>query len=367
MKNNPKSNPNLKGNRMNQGGSLVEEVLERNREQSAIFRSPAAYMARKYYRALHPTEILWFKCMDGRLHGPVITETPVGIIQPFRNLAGTFDLGWGYLADLFLQWVTYAVDRGRRCLPFITYHWSKSDVHKGCKGHGYDVGKAKTEAGVLVRSIERAFGRDHQVVYPIMVGIETDEDAMVLHGVSNQMFNLADELDTPIDELKEKLRLLYPDMHTQMVIDLFALVEGNIRHIRFLRANPRPIEQTMHGEQIIAIGRGFDWLHWQNRALIIGPFPYDVAGPIETAANIVLENIQKGLVPQEDGALLMTSGVYRQPTGPESIMAEDKASSLERFALSVIQKRVPDLYPHLHVLSGTVDMGTRLFTPLKIK
>lgn len=367
MLKNTQTNPSLKGSHVNHSSSLVQEVIERNLEQSAIFRSSDAYLARKFYRAQHPTELLWFKCMDGRLHGPVITETPVGIIQPLRNLAGSFELGWGYLADIFLQWVMYAVQNGRRCLPFITYHWSRSDIHKGCKGHGYDVEKAKADASNLVRNIERAFGKDHQIVYPIMVGIETDEDAMVLHGVDNRSLCLVDELETPADILKDKVRQLYPDMHRQVIDDLFALVEGNIRHIHYLRANPRPDQQTMHGEQIIAIGRGFDWLHWQNRALIIGPFSYDVATPIETAASIVLDNINKRLVSREDGALLMTSGVYRQPTGPEPILAQLKASYLEMFALNVIKTRVPDLYPYIHVLSGTVDMETRLFNVLTAK
>ena len=360
-----KTNPNTATD--NNPSSLVREVIERNIEQSTIFRSSDAYLARKFYRAQHPTEILWFKCMDGRLHGPVITETPVGIIQPLRNLAGSFELGWGYLADIFLQWVMYAVQNGRRCLPFITYHWSKSDVHKGCKGHNYDVEKAKLDASRLVHNIEKAFGKDHQIVYPIMVGIETDEDAMVLHGADGDSINLIDELETASDILKTKIRKLYPDMDKQVVEDLFALVEGNIRHIHDLRANPRPDQQTMHGEQIIAVGRGFDWLHWLNRALIIGPFSYDVATPIATAATIVLDNINKGLVPREEGALLMTSGVYRQPTGPEPILAELKANYLEEFALNVIKTRVPDLYPHLHVLSGSVDMETRMFNVLTAK
>ncbi|MFA6391121.1 MAG: hypothetical protein WCW66_00015 [Patescibacteria group bacterium] len=362
-----KSNSQPEKDNKKNASPLVQEVIERNLEQSAIFRGPDAYLARKYYRAQHPTEILWFKCMDGRLHGPVITETPVGIIQPLRNLAGSFELGWGYLADIFLQWVMYAVQNGRRCLPFITYHWSKSDIHKGCKGHNYDVEKAKTDASGLVANIEKAFGKDHQVVYPIMVGIETDEDAMVLHGVNGSSLNMINELETAADILKEKVRLLYPDMHSQVIDDLFALVAGNIKHILHLRANPRPDQQTMHNEQIIAVGRGFDWLHWQNRALIIGPFSYDVATPIATAATIILDNINKGLIPAEEGALLMTTGVYRLPTGPEPILAELKASYLEEFALNVIKTRVPELYPYLHVLSGTVDMETRLFNILTAK
>lgn len=346
--------------------SLVEQMLKRNHEQSELFCSSSAWSARRLYRAKHPTEILWFKCMDGRLNGAVITKTPFGIIQPMRNIAGSFDLGWPYLGEIFLQWVEYSIDHGRRCLPFCTYHFSCSDTHKGCYGHGYDVDKARNDAHGLLSNIEYIFGKEHTVVYPLLVGIETDEDAMILHG-QGQELNLAKELETSKEDLIAKIHHLYPDMHDRFVEDLYPLLKGNIEHIRELRANPRPLGQMVHGEQIIAIGRGFDWLHWLNKALIIGPFSYDLADPIAKAAKIVLDNISENRVPASDGALLMTSGVYRNATGPSPRLAELKAKSLERFALDVIKTRVPDLYPYLHVLSGTVDTNTRLFTPLSIK
>lgn len=352
---------------MSHRDSLIQQMLKRNKEQSELFCSPAAWAARRLYRRKYPTEILWFKCMDGRLNGAVITKTPLGIIQPMRNIAGSFDLGWPYLGEIFLQWVEYAIDNGRRCMPFCTYHFSRSDTHKGCYGHGYNTDKARNDAHGLLMNIEYVFGKEHTVVYPLLVGIETDEDAMILHGFDGLELNLANELDTSSEDLLVKINQLYPDMHQGLVDDLLPLLQGNIQHIRELRANPRPLEQTVHGEQVIAIGRGFDWLHWLNKALIVGPFSYDLADPIAKAAQIVLDNINDGRVPSSDGALLMTSGVYRNKTGPYPRLAELKARSLERFAVGVIKNRVPDLYPHLQVLSGTVDTNNRLFTPLNIK
>ncbi len=346
------------------GTSLVQQVLQRNQEQSELFCSPDAHLSRLLYRAKHPTEILWFKCMDGRLNGAVITQTPVGIIQPVRNIAGSFDLGWPYLGELVAQWVEYAVTRGRHCLPFVTYHWSKSDTHKGCRGHNYDVKAAQSDAKGLLERIEYVFGAEHSVVYPILVGIETDEDAMLLHGTGDKQLYVANELDTKTEDLRKKIYDLYPSMDAQVIEDLFALVEGNVRHMRYLREHPRTEEQTKHCEQIIAIGRGFDWLHWLNRALIIGPYSYDLAKPIEIAAGIILDNLNQGMVPKSEGALLMTSGIYREPRGPQPRLAELKARSLEAFALQVIKDRVPALYPYLHVLSGTVDTNTRLYTSL---
>lgn len=37
----------------------------------------------------------------GRAHQPSVdTHTPLGIIQPFRNLGGMFDLGWPHLGEV---------------------------------------------------------------------------------------------------------------------------------------------------------------------------------------------------------------------------------------------------------------------------
>lgn len=58
------------------------------------FRSPEAWLARERYLSEHPTAIAVLKCMDGRINIPVVTNTPIGILMPFRNLGGMFDLGW---------------------------------------------------------------------------------------------------------------------------------------------------------------------------------------------------------------------------------------------------------------------------------
>ena len=76
---------------------------------------------------------------------------------------------------------------GHCCLPLVTYHFSKGDPHRGCAGHGYDTAAARAGAVSLVNQIERVFGASHACVYPIVVGIETDEDSLVLHGKDDQV------------------------------------------------------------------------------------------------------------------------------------------------------------------------------------
>ena len=84
--------------------------------------------------AEHPTLVAVMKCMDGRIHIPWATQTPLGIIQPFRNLGGIFDLGWPYLGEALNTTFLKAVSKGRRVLLLITYHYSKDTPRRGCAG-----------------------------------------------------------------------------------------------------------------------------------------------------------------------------------------------------------------------------------------
>ncbi len=345
---------------------LVNFLLERNREQSTKYASPDVTLSRRQYRSKHPTEIAALKCMDGRLNLSVMTETPPGIIQPYRNIGGKFDIGWPYFQHLMQRWVDYAVHRGRNCLVLVTYHFSRGDVHRGCKGFEYDTAAAQASSERLRHDFETVFGEHHQVVYPIRVGIETDEDALILHGENGQVLDLGLEPPMNEDDLRIHVERLYPDMHPQIVEDLIALLHGNERHIIAVRESKRPIADFNHKEFMLGIGRGFDWLHLANRALLVGPYSYDVADPVGKAAGILLQNLQSGRISEEHGVVLMAAGVYYQEAGIDKKLAEMKARSLAKFGMSVIHTQVPELEEYLSVLAGVVSHNTRYFTPIEL-
>ena len=97
-------------------GDIVKFILDRNAAQSEAFTDPSAQLKRRLYRAQHPTEILVLKCMDGRLNLSLYTETPPGILQPFRNIGGKFDYGWPFFQELIRDGVNFSVAKGRECL-----------------------------------------------------------------------------------------------------------------------------------------------------------------------------------------------------------------------------------------------------------
>src|SRR4051812_15118915 len=109
--------------------SIVNVLLELNQTHSREFKR--AKPARDRHRINHPTEIGWLKCMDGRLHGPSITQTPLGLITPYRAAGARFDLGWPYFMVSVGDHIEYSIRKGVQCLFCCTYHFSKSKPELG--------------------------------------------------------------------------------------------------------------------------------------------------------------------------------------------------------------------------------------------
>ena len=346
-----------------EGEPLVDWLLRRNADQASEFTNPDAVLQRAQYRARHPTAIAALKCMDGRLLLPYFTKTPPGIIQPFRNIGGMFDLGWPFFSALMKEWVEKSVRHGNDCLVLITYHYSKGDTHRGCAGHGFDTEAAKNMAYRLQNQFAGVFGTT--VVIPIVVGIETDEDALTFHSDTDVVFSVADHVFDSEDMVRKEIADLYPDISPRAYEDLIPLITGNQAHVAEVRAAKRAPLDAEHREQILAIGRGFDWLHMPNKALIVGPFSYDLGQPVATAGSILLSNVTEGRVPKEDGVVVITSAPYRGSDMIERHIAVEKAKSLMTFAMETLTARVPALMPLITPLAGIVDAETRVFTSCK--
>ncbi|WP_152207170.1 carboxysome shell carbonic anhydrase domain-containg protein [Marinobacter changyiensis] len=331
-------------------------LMDLSRTHSAQFCSPESHLARQRYLAEHSTLIVALKCMDGRIHLPYVTQTPLGIIRPFRNLGGIFDLGWPYLGDMLADAVGEAVREGRRVLIIITYHYSKGLKARGCAGFACDREAAIAHAYGIRSQVEQIFGRGHQTVYPMVCGFETDEDALILHGLDDRQYDLSVVPEKQMDALIPQLSALYPDMPAQVRGDLLPLVCGNIRHIAEIRQSERELD-IEHREWVICLGRGFDFLHVPNVALIIGPYSPDLAHPIRQAATIIRANMESGRIP-DDGFLLLSSSPYHEP-GPQQARAALKSRFLAGFATSVIREEFPDLMAGMITRTATLNWPER--------
>jgi hypothetical protein len=337
----------------------IDWLLDLAREHGREFAAPEAVLARQRHRAQHPTAVLALKCMDGRIHLPYATETPQGVIEPFRNLGGMFDLGWPYLGEVITDAVARAVAGGRRTLILLTYHFSAGDPHRGCAGFGNDTAAALRHVSGVRAQVEQVFGKDHGTVYPLVVGFETDEDALILHGPGHGpagTLDLAAQPDADPDRLAAELAALLPDMPSPLRADLLPMVLGNVRHIAEIRALRRA-PTLEHTEWALCVGRGFDFLHEPGIALIVGPYSPDLADPIRKAAAIIRHNMEAGRIP-DDGFLLLASSPWREP-GPDRARAELKTRFLYDFTAEVIATADPDLARKMVGVGAVLHWDTR--------
>jgi len=346
-------------------GERIDWLFDLARRHSAGFCSPEAYLARNRYLAQHPTAIAVMKCMDGRINIPVATQTPLGIIMPFRNLGGMFDLGWPHLGEVLASHVQEMVASGRQVLMLITYHFSRGSPHRGCAGFNYDTAAAIAHTYAIKAQVEYTFGAGHGTVYPIVCGFETDEDAIILHGLNGARLDLATLQPGDGADLAQRLSAAFPDMPLRVRDDLLPLLHGNLAHIAEVRAEERRGARTLdieHREWMICLGRGFDFLHMPNLALIIGPYSPDLADPIRKAAGIIRSNMQAGRIP-DDGFLLLVSAPYDE-IGVDRARAELKSRFLSRFAADVIGDSYADLTGRMFVRTAVLDWQSRTLEPL---
>jgi hypothetical protein len=334
----------------------IDWLFDVARRHSATFAAPESYLARRRYLSEHPTAVMVLKCMDGRINIPVATRTPTGIIQPFRNLGGMFDLGWPHLGEVLTNHVQGVVSAGRRALMLITYHFSRGDPRRGRAGFDYNTDAAIEHTYGIKRQVEHVFGAGHGTVYPIVCGFETDEDALTLHGPDGGQLNAGEPGSADGGTLYPRLRALFPDMPAQVCEDILPLIVGNIEHIAAVRGAPRELD-IEHREWVICIGRGFDFLHMPNQALIVGPYSPNLDDPVRKAAVIIRDNMAARRIP-DDGFLLLASSPYDE-VGVDRARAELKSRFLCQFAAGVIRAEFPALAARMHVRTAVLDWASR--------
>jgi hypothetical protein len=268
---------------------------------SAIFRSPEAWLARERYLAEHPTAIAVLKCMDGRINIPVATNTPVGILMPFRNLGGIFDLGWPHLGEVLAHHVQRVVSAGRHVVFLVTYHYSQGDPRRGCAGFQYD-----TEAAIAHTYEDPPPGRAHfrqRSRHRLSAGLRFRDRrgraGHPRHGRRHARPGDAD-LDRPGDARTSPRRPAAGHAGAHARRPAAAALRQPGEHIEDVRAQIRRNERLLdieHREWMICLGRGFDFLHTPNIALIIGPYSPNLDVPIRRAAGIIEANMQAGRIP----------------------------------------------------------------------
>jgi hypothetical protein len=345
----------------------IDWLFDLAHRHGEVYRSDQATRAREQYLSRHTTAMVALKCMDGRINIPVATQTPTGIVMPFRNLGGMFNLGWPHLGEVLQQHVLSMIEQGRPVMLLITYHYSKGDPGRGCAGFGFNKAASVEHAWEIRKQVSQIFGPLHDRVYPLVCGFETDEDAITLHASpEGPSLNLADCVRCSEDDVAARVAELLPDMPQAMRADLLPLLMGNLDHIAQIRAQNEQQFRLLdieHREWMICLGRGFDWLHTPNMALIIGPYSPNLGHPIRTAADIIAGNMKAGRIP-DDGFLLLASVPY-DSVGPDKSRAQLKSQFLANFASEVIAEHRPQLAQIMRVKTAVLDWAGRELQPME--
>lgn len=336
---------------MNQLGQSIQALLKLNRRYSDEYVSEGPERAE--YISNHPTTVVGFQCMDGRINLPVITGTPLGLMIEYRNIGGMFDFGWQNLSDDFRPIRKAAKATGAHVLVLATYHYSAGSVMRGCAGFNHDR-QASFDWMVRFRNqIKRCYA---PVVYPIVVGIETDTDTIILHGVNErEAVKISDLANKGGMALLATVMQLYPDIPTQVALDLVPLLQGNLAHIEVVKG--RPLSDLVHREWVLGVGCGFDWLHLPNTAIIVGPRSPEMQASILKALKIIMSNFEAGRI--ESGQFVMIASAVAEDED-DFHAAKERASYLGHLTRNLVQENLPREFARLmHRIHVVVNQSTR--------
>ena len=349
-----------------QRSEQVRHIITLNKHYSDEFDGANARSNRLHYRSMENYHKIVTQCMDGRINIANATGTPLGVFKSFRNLGGHFDLKWEKFDDaVYRSYWYHLVEEKKGSLVLITYHYSRGDEHRGCAGFHYKTDEAMRAMTALKEQFERLYGDNTEAIIPILVGFETDEEALIFHGDKGKPLHMADICYGEISELKYSLeksfRAIFPKRPRGAIEDLCFMAMKNIEHIADVRIKKRKIEDMNHKEWIIALGRGLDWFYQPNTALIVGMYSDYPEEPISKAAGIIHDNMMSGRIDKEKGFVLLSSASYGKENDVTFTRARERAIGYRELGIRIIKEHYPDIYPYMEPLTVVTCLDNRLF------
>jgi hypothetical protein len=147
-------------------------------------------------------------------------------------------------------------------------------------------------------------------------------------------------------------------MDLELKKDLIPLIQGNISHIGKIKDSNRTLTDMKHREWVLGLGRGFDWLHEPNTALIIGPYSHDLSVPIEKALGIIADNMSSGRA-KDDGFLVLASSPFEE-YGVDKNRAIEKANFFRSYVEKTIKEKHPEMLSKARFMAVVLNENNRL-------
>lgn len=261
---------------------------------------------REYFRD-HSTVFLVLGCTDERHNVNIFTNMPTGAMVLENSIGAKFTFN-PYFTKKIGEKVNHALAKGRKVCILVTYHFSKTNNKLlGCKGHKYNLAAARRNARTLSEKLRSVFNSDEVEV--VMIGVETDQGALILHGHGVQELLIGDTYQVvdgavaaPLDMarlVKEKGKVslpdliddeYYPAMEPTIQTDFSYVLE---RHYDYLvKRSLIPID---HEAQLLFIGDSTVLgLSTNNKVLTLNA--EDVATQGDVPIGILLENLKEGRI-----------------------------------------------------------------------
>ncbi len=344
---------------------VISRFLDANKAVAERIASPRHKQLLAEFLAECPdTDFAFSCCIDERTNGPEWCRAPYATCKLWKSPGGNLTLGSKLFANELEICSQRSLVQGKKFLVIATYHLSAAHQDKGCKAVHYDRDRAYSNALSLKNQIDTVFQRNG--VYAIVMGMETDTQTFILHDEKQTLcFELSSYRGKPFDDIKDLVASSYPSFPLSVVNDLARLLYRNLNRSTVVPCD-RLAYHSDHRAYGIGVGRGFESVH-ENQIVTVGLWGYEIDKAIAIAGKVLLENLEHGRIPKEDGvALICQAGYYVAGVDRRNIrFAEIQAQHLLDFSLGVLEKQVPEVFRYVSAIAGTINMNTFEFQPLQ--
>jgi hypothetical protein len=295
--------------------------------------------------------------MDGRVKFEDLTGLPPGLVTSFRSIGGKNKVGSPLFDAAIREWADFAHRMYRKKLIIATYHFASGNQHRGCAGFSYNTPAAIQYMFQFRDDIESLYKARY--VRCVVIGIDTDTGALVMHGADGEILNLKEAYICAREALEMRIEQMFPHLDEEILHTLMLLALKNAQHLRDAQEQVISMVDLEHGERILGLGHGYEWCLPRNLAINIGPFDPDLEFPLLTAAGLIQANIRERRISQADGGVFLVCIPYRKKIDRDPAVRQALYfAELARGILEKVPRNEIDMSEFLSPLVCVLDYNT---------
>lgn len=292
---------------------------------------------RSSFRQAHPVHTVFLQCIDGRHDLEAALALPLGVSTEFP-VAGKFEVASQWGGHLLREEVDFGVKKRGNALIISSFHFSRSSNHSlGCKAFNHDL-DVQVLSMLQVREALQDQYHGSGVVGVIVVGMETDTGDLWFVGQDPTLgFYTSECSNCTAEEIREKMRVLYPGFSQILLEELTYYVQQNLKFQE--QRKVEDVQNLDHAESILFYGRIRPPFPY-NSSFAVSPFEsqLDQEVALQVAGNLIHKNLVEKRADPAKGALLLVCAVCEDAAnGPEVEHAKEKARGLADRAIRALR------------------------------